>query len=92
MTTEEFPWGTRLTARPLSDHPFLAIHADVHRNSTRSQRDIRITFTAPTKVLRVNDARTWVNAMSSVLARATELAESYVPKKKAAPKAAKKKK
>ena len=92
MTTEDFPWGTRLTARPFSDRPFLAIHADVHRNSPNTQRDIRITFTAPTETLRVIDAKTWVNAMSAILAQATEVADSFVQKKKAAPKTAKKKK
>lgn len=81
-----------MTARPLGNHPFLVIHADVHRNSPNTQRDIRITFTAPTETLRVIDAKTWVNAMSAILAKATEVADSFVEKKKAAPTAARKKK
>lgn len=93
---EEHQWGTRLTVRPLSaaKHSHMTIHVDVHRPTSGSKRDVRVTFTAPTDTLRPADLATWMNAMTTIQVEAGKVADEYAPpppkkKKKAAKKATK---
>ena len=78
---EDFEWGAQLTARPLQRQLDMTIQVDIQKPPANQRTEIFVNFRGGIH-LRRTDVRTWINAMSAVLAEAEEVAEEFAPPKK----------